>query len=439
MRTFHRILACAASAVVASGSLLLAGPPAQASGNCPSEQPVDGTVTGRVSPGGADVWSNSGVGLRTFTLQPAGDLELYVYGSDCGTRLCSSNSPGPGTETCTTSTPGTVNVIVWPGATATGPVDYSLTAPPSTLPNPSRNASDDCATTPTSQTFVDSAYSRVSTRQVASDQTWVCARIDTGRGAGGQQLSVGGKFVVQGAAASAPAVPTVDAAVTACASPGNAVPGPHPLVAASLGDPNDPATYLPILLDSYSGSGEAWVCLRAGTTAVRVALHYGVSVGTPSVSFVPDQAGYHANPWPQATATPSGSCEAAGRFRAEQYADSTTLGVRTFLYTWESSPNVTKICVRTEGLVSAGGVLTVDATGLYASVPVVESGSDTTGCTTSVAKVEQPVAVEIRRSAGTLPASVCLTVGSATTRVTVSSGAGAVPANVTWTPDPGTP
>jgi hypothetical protein len=349
MRTFHRILACAASAVVASGSLLLAGPPAvAASGYCPSDEPVDGTVTGRVYPGGVDVWSNSGVGTRTFTLQPVGDLELYVYGSDCGTLLCSSHAPGAGIESCTTTAPGTAYVVVWPGATATGGVDYSLTAPPSTLPNPSGYASDDCATTPISETFVDSAYARVSTRQVASDETWVCARIDAVRGAGGQELSAGGRFVVQGASAAGPAVPTVDTAVTACASPGNAVPGPHPLLAATVGDPNDPATYLPVLLDSYASSGEAWVCLRAGATTIRVALHYGVSVGTPSVSFVPDQAGWHANPWPQVAATPSGACEAAGRPDATQYADSTTLGVRTFLYTWKQSSTVTKICVRTE-------------------------------------------------------------------------------------------
>jgi len=47
--------------------------------------------------------------------------------------------------------------------------------------------------------------------------------------------------------------------------------------------------------------------------------------------------------------------------------------------------------------------------------------------------------VAVRRSSSTVPASACVTVGSTNVRVTAATGNGQPPANVSWTPDPGTP
>ena len=276
--------------------------------------------------------------------------------------------------------------------------------------------------------FVDGVYVRVGTVQPDIHTTWVCVRSD---GAG---LSNGGKLVITGPAGSA-GLPTTDSNAGACSTqPGNIAPGPHPLLSGALGDPNDPATYLPFLLDSYVSPTATWVCVGVGSLRQRVIVQASADVSPPAVTFLPDAPGPDViTPVPPSTA--SGSCQANGGTR---YLDVTSNGVRTFAYSWQPSAGVTKVCVRTAGLLGAGGVLTVDTGSLAQSLPsVVTSTTDLTPCTVGVAHLDNPTVVDLRRSAtGSIPASVCVTVGSTRLRVTVGPGSG-LPSTgaVTWTAD----
>jgi alpha-tubulin suppressor-like RCC1 family protein len=290
--------------------------------------------------------------------------------------------------------------------------------------------SDDCVDgSSLASGFAGGTYVTVRTKQVNSTTTWVCARAD------GPALAVGGKFVVTGPVASPGGAPTTDTNADACATTsGNTVPGPHPALSGNLGDPNDPA-YVPFLLDAYSTPQTAWVCVGVGTQRHRVVVPLGVSATPPMVTFFPDATAPHV-PSPAAPATPSGTCQTGGGTRV---MDVTTAGTRTYAYWWQPTSSVVKLCVRIDGSVTAGGVLTVDTTAAGGALPSVVTGTDTVGCDRSVGGVETPTKVEVRRSASTLPASVCLTVGATTVRVTASSGDGQPPADVIWTKDPDTP
>jgi hypothetical protein len=428
MRTPRFIGAVAAAAAVAA-------PAMAASPSCPSNSTASGTVTGTVYSGTSDWWSNTGVGPRTFTLTPQNaDADLFVYDVTCGTLLCSSRVGGTGTDTCSTTTAGTVQIEVQYYSSPDGYVNYTLTAPPSldALGGATGYPSDDCAVgTTVAEGFAGGNYVRLRTTRPDATTTWLCVRAE------GPSLTYGGKFVVRAPGATLPALPFTDADVTGCATPGNSVPGPHPLLAGAIGDAGDPTTYLPFLLDSFASTGSAQVCVRAGTFAVRAVVSTGVSVTTPSVSFQPDLTGSHTAQ-PPLTGTPSGTCQ-AGPSGVTRYTDVTAAGLRTFLYTWQPSSTVLKLCVRSAGLANAGGVLTVDTTALNGALPSVSTGSDITGCTLSVVRLDQPSVVEVRRSGTSGPAAACVTVGSTTVRVTAATGSGQPPATVTWTPDPGTP
>lgn len=289
--------------------------------------------------------------------------------------------------------------------------------------------SRDCAGGTTwTEGFVDGTYVRVQTVQPDNLTTWVCVRTD------GTGLSNGGKFVVTSPAGSA-GLPTADSDADACTTaPGNTAPGPHPLLSGHLGDPSDPATYLPFLLDSYVSPAATWVCVGVGTVRQRVIVRASADVVPPTVTFVPDAPGSDVGTTlPPSTA--SGACQANGGSR---YLDLTSNGVRTFAYTWKPTASVTKVCVRTVGVLTAGGVLTVDTSSLTQALPsVTTSTTDLTPCTVGVAHLDNPMVVDLRRSAtGSIPASVCVTVGTTRLRVTVGAGTG-LPStgSVTWTPD----
>ncbi len=432
MRPFSRVLACAASAALAAGTLVLAAAPAEAgSPFCPSVTPAHGTVAGAVADDQTDWWYNTASAPRTVTLSPIdGDADLFVYNEDCSVLLCSSTAGGTATDVCTIMYNGTIQIGV-SHYSGPNPINYTLTVASSGTPG---YPSDDCALgAPLAEGFVAGNFVRVRSVQAGSNTTWVCVRAD------GPALSWGGKFVVTGPGVTLPALPSTDSNVTACSTtPGNTVPGPHPVLGGVLGDPNDPP-YVPFLVDSYAAGGNAWVCVRAGSFAVRALVSTGVSPTAPSVTFQPDLPGRYQPPAPAAPFTPSGTCQ-NGTSGVTRYEDVNVLGSRTFLYTWQQSPSVLRICVRNGLLATVGGMLTVDTTNLNGSLPTVRTGSDTVGCPVTVARVDQPAVVEVRRSGtGAVPASVCLTVGSTTVRVTATTGNGGPPASVTWSPDPGTP
>jgi hypothetical protein len=101
---------------------------------------------------------------------------------------------------------------------------------------------------------------------------------------------------------------------------------------------------------------------------------------------------------------------------------------------WTSGSKV-ELCVRAQGASSAGGRLTVDATGSPGVTPVYQLASNTTGCTLDVA-TNDDAQLYVRRSAtGANPASVCVTLGGTTERITVGYSGTAIPPAVTWTAD----
>ena len=323
---------------------------------------------------------------------------------------------------------------VSPGPVPTVSLLPTVSPPPlPTLPPGTGHASDDCAAgTVVADGFASGTYVKVRVTQADAQTTWVCVRAD------GPALDTGGKFVITGPTAAPGGLPTTDSNADACTTaPGNTVPGPHPLLVGALGDPGDPATYLPFLVDSYSSAQATWVCVGVGSVRQRVIVPTGVSATLPTVGFVADAAGPHV-PTTVPPATPSGSCQSGGGTR---YLDVTSTGTRVFAYSWQPTPTVLKVCVRAEGPLSAGGMLTVDTTAADGALPgVTTSTTDLSPCTVQVAHLDNPLLVDVSRSpTGNLPASICATVGTTKLRITVSTGSGQPPATVTWTPDPGTP
>lgn len=151
----------------------------------------------------------------------------------------------------------------------------------------------------------------------------------------------------------------------------------------------------------------------------RVIVPTGASSASPTVTFVPDLAGPHV-PSPAPPESGSGRCQIFGGSRV---ADVTSSGTRVYAYSWQPVAGEIKLCLRIDGTVDAGAVLTIDATTSGGvPPPSVTTGSDLTGCTLSVAGIDTPVRAEIRRSATSLPASVCVTVGTTTVRVTADTG-----------------
>jgi hypothetical protein len=98
------------------------------------------------------------------------------------------------------------------------------------------------------------------------------------------------------------------------------------------------------------------------------------------------------------------------------------------------------VCVRLGQSGGAGGELSLDTTGFPGIVPVVQTGSDTTGCTQPVDHVDNPEQLWLDISGtGANPAAVCLTVNGVVNRLTLGTTGSAALPNPQWNPDPGTP
>jgi hypothetical protein len=105
--------------------------------------------------------------------------------------------------------------------------------------------------------------------QQIGSQTTVCVRVD---GGSGSSLAVGGALVINDP------VPQPILGGVCAASPGNIVPGGHPIISENfLGQQ--------VVLDVYAdGSTTAWACLQVGTVSERV----GVSGVAVSAQWDPD-------------------------------------------------------------------------------------------------------------------------------------------------------
>ncbi|MEA3076888.1 MAG: hypothetical protein QOF60_1796 [Actinomycetota bacterium] len=295
----------------------------------------------------------------------------------------------------------------------------AVIAPPSP-PSAGVYPSDDCAagTTPYSGYAAGDTFLKVATRQVSSQHTWVCVRID------GPSINYGGKYEIYTGSPGSGTLPTTDSNADACtSSSGNSAPGPHPLLSGTA------AGTVPYLVDTWAQNGpigvtEMWVCVKVGTTNERVIVA-NTGSDMPIVRFRPDAPGPHPGaPLPPNTKA-SAVCQANG---GQRVTDGLVNGNRAYLYEWDQPSGARSICVRSDS--AGGGVLTVYPVG----TPSVTTHTNTTGCSFPINDTTSPVQSSVATSPpGALPASACLTVQGSTNRVTVTGPSG--PIVPTWTVD----
>lgn len=420
-RLFQQVAVFAAATVTGTALMTLSGPTAYADhAECSRAHDMRQSVTGSVHTSNKiDTWMSVSTSTsRTFTLtMTGGDANLAILDANCLLIFCDSTNSGSTTETCTVNVPGPLfPQVEWISGTV---VDYTLTtnAPSTTSAAPivstTTYPSDDC----TSNTGVTGGASnnltfRLLTERVG-DETWVCFRADAA-------ARFGGKLVIKDPAAPSP---TTDSAADSCATtPGNTVPGSHPAFPIVVGNPGDPG-YFNGFVDLYGDSDELWLCLRADSTDVRVAVATG---SAPTATVYLDTGAPHPVGVPAGDPN-SGSCQASGS--ATRIADVTTVdGTRAYLYLWRTSTD-SRVCVRAGDY---GGVLTVVDTLPVVPQPVV---TQTTSCASNVATVGQ---TQVSTSGSSTSASVCLRAGSNAHGVTFTWSV-STPPRVTWTPDAGTP
>lgn len=264
--------------------------------------------------------------------------------------------------------------------------------------------------------------------------TWICYRVSNGG-----SLEQGGRIDVSSGSATADP-PSADANSGLCSTtPGNAVPGSHPVFSGSVGDPNDPP-YVPFALDAYANSGEAWICAEVGDFKQRVVVPVP-EASAPTVVNRPDApAPALLSPTPGPAGYPSSSCQQGLFGTPQQHLNADVGQTHVWAYTAQPMPARAHVCARLQGPVSGGGMLTLDASSSPGITPTVEGSNDTSPCTINVVTLTQPVQASARRSpSGASPASVCVSSGSTSQRLTVGASGSPSAPTATWTPDPGTP
>ena len=274
--------------------------------------------------------------------------------------------------------------------------------------------------------FTGSVYVslRVQKNPTNAQETWACYRAWSTTGS----VDVGGRVDFDQGGISAP-LPVVEPDSSGCSvTPVNLAVGPDET---------------PVLVGVNSTSSQARACLRVGSFQQRVTVTVpSVGGAVPQVNqddaTVPDPIERQGNP-----AHPSSTCQSTpGHTRlANLEAGGTWISV----YSAPGGPGETRLCVRAQGPVSHGGMLTLKSS--LGIAPVVQGPvADTapSSCTSNVlANNSDPARFSIRVSASN-PASLCLSVGSSGQfgppgqRFTLgTSGSPSAPA--VWTPDPGTP
>ena len=279
--------------------------------------------------------------------------------------------------------------------------------------------------------WVGGTYARVRVQQNGTD-TVVCYRLDQGTTLQGGQIVVSPGAVTVG-------LPTTDTNDTACSSAtGNAVPQPHPLVAAStpLGD---------VRLDTYASTGTpaAWICVTAGPLHERILVPVSAG-GVPGVAVNSDPIAQPA-PAPDAgpAGDPSSTCVANGGSSAAQYIDATVGVTHEWLSVWQRSSGELDVCARMQGPVTEGGLVAVTLPVVPGGVqvtPVYGVGSDTSACSFAFV-VSEPVSLLLATNQpGSTPVVVCAGAAGAalavTVGATVTTGPVQPPSLPAFTPDP---
>jgi hypothetical protein len=262
----------------------------------------------------------------------------------------------------------------------------------------------------------------------------LCVRLVTLNVDGVAPAYFGGMYVVRGPTVSNLLIPSVTTDPQTCTSPGNEAPGPHPLLNGFLGDP-DEATYVPYMIDTYSRPGIALFCVQLGTARLRITIPTQVTARAPDATFFVDPGVLGPSGPVPPPSTASGECWRSGT--VDELANFDINGGHLWLATSTGSPSPVRVCVRVDSSTDLGGHVSVSTSG--ATPPSISIFTDTAPCTSTIAQNTSPVFANVSRSpTGVTPVSLCVTIGTSATRVTVTPMSGGVP-SVTWVPDPGTP
>jgi hypothetical protein len=283
--------------------------------------------------------------------------------------------------------------------------------------------SDDCATGATvTQATAGGHYAHL--QALGNDACW---RVD------GPAAGSGGKLTVTLPGATVPPLASVDGDTSACSTV---------LLAGTVGDPSDPATYVPYRVATALGTGEASLCVDLGDERRRLRQRFPGAVGTPTIGLAFDRPGRSAAPIDPTPGLPSTAC--SGRTGSTTHLAGAAGPVFAHVTSWQETATRRHVCVRQQwtsgaGGPTVGGRFTVDTTGTPGVVPTLATGTDLGPCTVGVASVTAPARAEVRRSSTTNPASVCVALAGVPLRVTLGASGSPTPPTVTWTPDPGTP
>jgi hypothetical protein len=351
-------------------------------------------------------------------------LEFEIAGVDPSTPPppppCPSGQIGAGSN-CVTPPPP-------PQPCPSGQIGVNSTCvtpppPPDLTPAPPGAYSDKC-TSPTAKVadgFAGGTYTRLRVQQVDADEAWVCFRVSNG-GA----VEYGGRVRVRAPGAGATA-PTIDSSVGSC---------PSVLFSGQLGAPDNPP-YVPIRAATASDSGSASVCITGGDLARRVRIALPTAT-TPDVSFDEDSPSV-TDPASEngPLGFPSSRCDEASGGQHEELVNMDLASGHLWASFWQASATKLDICARAEGPLTAGGRLSVDATGTPGVSVSPQLSSDTSPCTATVVQVDEPAPFRIARSPnGAAAPSLCVEQGSTKRRVTIQVSGSPDPPDATWTDDP---
>jgi hypothetical protein len=297
---------------------------------------------------------------------------------------------------------------------------YTASNPGLTLPG----ARCDATSTKVADGYAVGTYVGILAQQSGS-KTRVCVQVANG-------TSINKNAIVEIDTGSVSAgLPSVDPAndSDACTRTlPNAAPGQHPAFDVTV------AGSQRIMLDTYSGNGQAWVCVQVGSVKQRVIVPVPSLTTPPSVSVMqdaPPPPPPPLTPWPPG---PSATCTASGGM---MLADSTYGPLALWLAYNQPNSSTMDLCVRTQGPTSVGGLLHVTTNPSDGVQLVLQPGTSMTACNQPLIDMDAPTRLHVWVKA-TNPATVCVDNGTVRTYTVGTTGSGA-PTYVSWTPDTGTP
>jgi len=367
--------------------------------------------------------------------------EAYVPGSGMTPAASDgvSNGVGVSSEIEFAVAPNPSGFVASSSWSSSAPAVATITTLAVTWPTgvtPPGNPSDSCyAGTAAVDGFVGGTYIKLRAQQLNPQTELVCARLDNGQG-----VNFGGALQIT-TSGTLPGAPSSDGNLAACTQSGNldSPPLPSPLFSNTTFFP----VFTNLVASEFRNNGEVDVCVSATAASTTVAQHLYLPLPNAgnvvnAVQFLPDPAGTGVPvPTPAFGGNPSATCENGG---GSALVNANLAGTQAWLYTLQERPTKLDVCVRLGQSGGDGGEMSLDTTGFPGIAPVVQTGSDTTGCTQPVDHLNTPEQVWLDISAtGANPAAVCLTINGVVNRLTLgTTGSGALP-NPQWNPDPGTP